>query len=174
MAEKPILFNGEMVRSILEGRKTQTRRVIKPQPIIQHNPYDSSVLIVCWEKNKNHKVFTPPSGLIMDNPYAKEPGDLLWVRETWATLPQWDDTKPSMLPINGVPVYYTDDDFGEYRKRPSIFMPRWASRITLRVNNVRVERVQNISEADAKAEGVSFWWDIGDGERQLESGWEAK
>lgn len=135
MNEKPILFSPEMVRAILEGRKTQTRRVMKPQP------------------EANDWIDTPMCqyGHI---------GDLLWVRETWGTLPEYDSIKPSDLP--NCPIYYnasqryypfsTISDIG--KKRPSIFMPRWASRITLMVTNVRVERVQDISEEDAIAEGI--------------------
>ena len=135
--EHPILFSGEMVRAIMEGRKTQTRRVIKPQPNdIRESPFVKSGI------EDTH-------GYEIKRKYA--PGDRLWVRETWHQ-------------------HSSDDDFctGEIHYRateicvgtkwiPSIFMPRWASRITLEVVSVRVERVQDISEEDALSEGISFW-----------------
>jgi hypothetical protein len=142
MNEKPILFSGEMVRAILDGRKTQTRRVVKPQPP------DG------WG-GKSSKI-----ALATHCPYG-QPGMTLWVRETWASHFHMDDTKPSEFSIGAqmLPVWYrATDDNSTWRERgkwrPSIFMPRWATRITLQVTGVRVERVQDISEADAVAEGI--------------------
>jgi hypothetical protein len=140
MNEKPILFSGEMVRAILDGRKTQTRRVMKPQPRQLENH-------IAIKNRKRHC------------PYGK-PGDLLWVRETWASHEYMDDTRPSDFTKSAqmLPLWYRANNqmynFNQGKWRPSIFMPRWASRITLRVTDVRVERVQDISEADARAEGV--------------------
>lgn len=130
--ERPILFSGEMVRAILEGRKTQTRRVMKPQP------FD---LIKSWPAN-------PKNGQEIHCPYGNA-SDRLWVRETFA---EGGMIRP------GDKVSYAAD-WGEdarviRRWKPSIFMPRWASRITLEITNVRVERLQEITAADAKAEGV--------------------
>jgi hypothetical protein len=135
MKERPILFSTEMVRAILEGRKTQTRRVIKPQPNdIRESPFVKSGI------ETTHGYEIKPK---------YEPGDRLWVRETWHQ-------------------HSSDDDFctGEIHYRateicvgtkwiPSIFMPRWASRITLEVTNVRVERVRDISFEDCLSEGCS-------------------
>lgn len=162
MNEKPILFSGEMVRAILEGRKTQTRRVVKPQP---HKDANVCLLrdgvLQTYEDRASGRRHIFEEGQGVKCPYGR-PGDLLWVRETWATTEVWDNVKPSNLPIKGVPIWYCDDDFDEYKKRPSIFMPRWASRITLRVTDVRVERIQDISEADAVAEGLeSFTYNYG-------------
>jgi hypothetical protein len=158
MNEKPILFSGDMVRAILDGRKTQTRRVIKmrngelaedediPLEITECNLYlgyvmDFSRHYPQWEE--------------LRCPYGK-PGDLLWVRETWGTV--HPHVKPSDFAPNGVRVWYRADDIKKNwfieKWNPSIFMPRWASRIILRVTDVRVERVQEISEEDARAEGV--------------------
>ena len=139
--EHPILFNGDMVRAILDGRKTQTRRVIKPQPL--------------WIYNENIPIKTPdanPMGAIKC-PYGS-PGDRLWVRETWAPHAD-DESEKAKRPLI---FYRADGDDGRgnphiNRWRPSIHMPRWASRILLAVKNVRVERVQDISEEDADAEG---------------------
>ena len=144
MKEHPILFSGEMVKAILEGRKTQTRRVIKHIPAMG-KPDD-------WcGKIKN------PSFRQLFGDYARfcpygEPGDRLWVRETWADLRSYiNETYPNQAPV----AYKADDTYlvGE-KWKPSIFMPRWASRITLEVVKVRVERVQEISVVDAIAEGI--------------------
>lgn len=129
--ERPILFSGPMVRAILDGRKTQTRRVVKPQPIWV---YDCSVPVLTTDADPNAAIRCP---------YGV-PGDRLWVRETFGR--QWrhgfiyraDVETP--IPAGGW--------------EPSIHMPRCASRIMLEVTRVCVERLQNISEADAQAEGI--------------------
>lgn len=126
--ERPILFTGEMVCKILDGSKTQTRRVIQARHI--HGDM-----------------------VEVDSPYGIK-GDLLWCRETWASL----DAKPDQ------PVIYratADPCYVPSRWRPSIFMPRWASRITLELTGIRVERVQEITEEDAIAEGVSESHSVG-------------
>ena len=126
MKEHPILFSTEMVKAILDGSKTQTRRVIKPQP---------------WDMDKAYfKVFRKDFG---ERVCPYEIGDHLWVRETW-----W----PSQVDLRG--VYYKADGVQCKKWRPSIFMPRWVSRITLEVTGLKVERIQEITEEDAKAEGV--------------------
>jgi len=127
---RPILFSGPMVRAILSGAKTQTRRVITPQP-------DARLRwgFAGWED---------VHGRPLPCRYGA-PGDLLWMRETWRQGP------------TATGAYYraTDDDgTPAVRWKPSIFMPRALSRITLKLTDVRVERVQDISEADAAAEGV--------------------
>lgn len=149
MAEKPILFSGEMVRAILDGRKTQTRRVVKPK-------------VLEWLDDAG---FAPNFVADPDNfmsPYGYT-GDSLWVRETWAVDQHYNPIKPSDLPID-IQVWYMANaakrfNVGTYhlqqgKLRSSIFMPRWASRITLKVTAIRVERLQDISEQDAIAEGV--------------------
>ena len=122
--EKPILFCGEMVRAILEGRKNQTRRIIKPQ-------LDCDMFLA-WQEG------------VINCPYAV---GRLWVRESWA-----QDLENE--------VFYRADHFDKpstvEKWRPSIFMPRWASRINLTVKNIRVERVQEITEEDARAEGCIY------------------
>ena len=143
MKERPILFSGEMVRAILAEQKTQTRRVMKPQPV---NLVDA----IQWKKC--------PHGI---------PGDRLWVRETWAAPGYLDHRKPSDIE-DWNPILYRADGFIARqfevgwswlafmfgRWRPSIFMPRWASRIMLEIVNVRVERVREITEEDAREEGI--------------------
>ena len=135
MKERPILFSSEMVRAILDGRKTQTRRIIKPQPDYVDNIHKTP--------NTGGKVIKCPFG---------QPGERLWVRETWA-----DNIRGCP---NGI-TYRADhcDPKGDgpanpIKWRASIFMPRWASRITLEITNIRVQRLHDILSADAEAEGV--------------------
>jgi hypothetical protein len=124
MKERPIRYLAPMVRAVLDGNKTQTRRPIKPQPPI-----------AC--------------------PYGRS-GDRQWVQEAWRVSSAHDDLPPSRIP-RGTTVEYLADGPGmlEGKTRPSIFMPRWASRITLQITNVRVMQLQDISEADARAEGIA-------------------
>ena len=162
MKERPILFSSEMVRAILEGKKSQTRRVVKDKHYTQwqidngipHNGQDSIVMDV------NGETIIPLSYLkvIYDEhadrvggrifcPYGSE-GDRLWVREVW-------------LKQAGEITYRTD--LGELVAKSALykgswksprFMPRWASRITLEITNIRVERLQEITGRDAIAEGM--------------------
>lgn len=145
MKETPILFTGAMVRAILDGRKTQTRRVLKYQPEQCHVETQCSY-----------------NALLRGCPYG-QPGDKLWVKETFQ-LCEWfqDHWEPAKLrnECQSVDKFYAADgvlpDQSDLHWRPSIFMPRWASRITLELTAVRVERVQNITEEDAMAEGVDW------------------
>jgi len=146
MAERPILFSAPMVRAILAGTKTQTRRAVKaahpdwvrinPQP----HQDDAGRLCYGWDGNVGKPLCCP---------YG-QPGDRLWVRETWGFNPDF----PGLL----AHICFRADRGHEHDAinwRPSIHMPRAASRITLEVTGVRVERLQAISEADARAEGVA-------------------
>lgn len=202
MKERPILFSAPMVRALLDGRKTQTRRVMKPQPAPNGT----------WSKTLNDFVCLideyPPSATIWNGGWlgmdAGEeqccpcgvPGDRLWVRETWQHAPQdrCDCPQPSEpspcddwsngtgCRSNRGEVLYRADVGNETEERsvvrlahrhgthvapwrPSIHMPRWASRITLEITDIRVERLQEISDADAMAEGVEHWV-IGEGWRE--------
>ena len=151
---RPILSSGPMVNAILAGRKTMTRRVMKPQP-----PTDS--IRGCWYDAPIYG-FTCESELAaiwwkIRCPYGK-PGDLLWVRETY--LPFDADHvmngKRWAYAADTVPGSDSDrarKDFG-YKWKPSIFMPREASRITLEITDVRVQRLHEITESDARAEGL--------------------
>lgn len=145
MKERPILFSAPMVRAILEGRKTQTRRVVKkllPLDVMAselQEHYDA----LRWEEAGNF--LTPPC------PYGQR-GDRLWVRETFEKIPILGDDDEIIHDI----LYRADMEDGDAaldRWTPSIHMPRWASRITLEITDVRVERLRDISEVDAVAEG---------------------
>lgn len=192
MKDHPILFSAPMVRAILEGRKTQTRRIIKPQPVpfVQCTPdrhpttrTEPYIDAYCGER----KTPENPRGMGLDwhwwtaddrlgtkvgrCPYG-QPGDRLWVRETIYIdqTPYDEGTLPKVRPadLRQEDIYYRADgecceqipecccaEIDKPRWRPSIHMPRWASRITLEVTGVRVERLSDISEADAKAEGLT-------------------
>lgn len=143
VVERPILFSGPMVSAILDGRKTQTRRVIKPQPlksshygdVEESDKYPGEWFQ--WEGGDRGESFTCPYGNV---------GDRLWVRERF------------MAESRNTIHYYADgwgySDCPDSRWKPSIHMPRWASRITLDVTGVRVQRVQDLSYDDAFAEGI--------------------
>lgn len=131
MKECPIIFSGPMVRAILDGRKTQTRRIIKPQPVSADDKIDA--LFKFWI------------------------ADVLWVREAHAFMPRNAYALPKIAsPTDAdMAAYYREgfDRSGKIIWRPSIHMPRWASRITLKVTGVNVERLQDISRGDAMDEG---------------------
>lgn len=169
MKERPILFSGPMVRAILEGRKTVTRRVMKPQPDFLGSMVDPNTPFKTLDAGLHARI-TCPYG---------EPGDRLWVRETWTDVNMcgapalayradedirdlmeepgflddrgafnYDDPRVKPYPFA---CWYAELD--QARWRPSIHMPRWASRILLEITSVRVERLQDISEEQAIAEG---------------------
>ena len=145
MKERPILFSGPMVRAILEGRKTMTRRVVKLR-------YGADVVVT------NGQVWKPArvdyAGYV-DCPYGQV-GDRLWVREAWRTVAEADSQAPRDLSAAHRFWYEADEphQLGYGKLRPSIHMPRIASRILLEITGVRVERLHEISKADAQAEGV--------------------
>ena len=145
MNEKPIIFSGPMVRAILDGRKTQTRRVVKPQPdkVFDGSPWKFRHSI--RQGHSGHDRLACPYGV---------PGDRLWVREAWSLdpCPGPNYRGGPMLDKGEVMYRATDGWAGPWR--PSIHMPRRASRITLEVTKVRVERLEQISEGDAVAEGA--------------------
>lgn len=160
MKEHPILFSGPMVRAILEGKKTQTRRVI-------HKPERLDGLMLKGEAAQWC-------------PYGR-PGDLLWVREAWKVQPTPGCTFGDAMMGRKLSVFYGDETRKDFKGgavnasgchidfsaldyspdrygiwRPSIYMPRWASRLTLRITDVRVQRVQEITYGDVAAEGVDW------------------
>ncbi|EPH1852755.1 hypothetical protein ACJJBP_22785 [Pseudomonas aeruginosa] len=170
MKERPILFTGPMVRAILEGRKTVTRRVVTPQPDFLGSMVDPNTPFKTLDAGLHARIKCP---------YG-EPGDRLWVRETWTDVNMcgapalayradedirdlmeepgflddrgafnYDDPRVKPYPFA---CWYAELD--QARWRPSIHMPRWASRILLEITAVRVERLQDISEEQALAEGV--------------------
>jgi len=148
--ERPILFSAPMVRAVIEGRKTQTRRCIKLTNgvFMQHDFWPSDHQKAPFEGNWPVKIYDTGEEAVRC-PYGI-PGDRLWVRETFAPHPQSNETvfyKATVDIEKGFPVWS-----GPWR--PSIYMPRWASRILLEITDVSVQRVQEISEEDAEAEGI--------------------
>ncbi|MBI6727661.1 hypothetical protein YA0032_05800 [Pseudomonas amygdali] len=163
--ERPILFSAPMMRAILEGRKTVTRRVCKPQPSANAHTKsaDGSPMTSWWETGKD----------IVRCPYG-QPGERLWVREAWQADAQVNAIAPREL-SHGEPIQYPADGSSRQtgcsmitpgKTRPSIHMPRWVSRILLEITDVRVERLQDISEEQAKAEGPN--WPVAE---HLEMAW---
>ncbi|WP_406904875.1 hypothetical protein [Klebsiella oxytoca] len=186
MTERGMIFNGEMVRAILDGRKTQTRRIMKVQPehselglrrvVESKNGIDDGKYF--WSQSdatglkSRSKPFACPFGTV---------GDRIWVRETWwqagqshARYPDddeygWYGSRRVFYAADGNPPNEPNDHYPKglrggkfsaakpnhlWRKRPSIHMPRWASRILLEITDVRVERLRTMSQDDARAEGV--------------------
>ncbi|HFJ2986598.1 TPA: hypothetical protein ACGTY9_001892 [Klebsiella pneumoniae] len=161
MKERGMIFNGEMVRAILDGRKTQTRRPVK-FPVHDKN-------LGC-ELAGNELAGELSAGNYLNSAFGK-PGDRIWVRETWQAIHDYCDENghvderryarsiPRHRGNYWHPVY--EEAWGnesredrEFPWRPSIHMPRWASRILLEITDVRVERLNSISEEDARAEGI--------------------
>jgi hypothetical protein len=179
--ERPILFSGAMVRAILEGRKTVTRRLLKDHQIPKLDPHSPPVDGMRWSAiAQRHSRYgfcafgateaecAAELALLNVCPYGK-PGDRLWVREAHSihrTHGQRRDDGERWGPWGGLPTRISPDgtQIAYYREgfdrcdpgrwRPSIHMPRWASRILLEITAARVERLQDISEEQALAEGV--------------------
>lgn len=161
MKERPILFSGPMVRAIIDGRKTQTRRILTIDPA-----YEFTEIIIA---ERDTRVYFELSRKIKDRPLAipichiKCPfgtvGDHLWLRETWAVGNPFDHVAPSLLHDTCAVDYAADEkriwspeDQGRWR--PSIHMPRWASRITLEITDISVQRLQDIGKDGRKAKDV--------------------
>jgi len=158
MKQRPIIFNTEMVRAILDGRKTKTRRIVKP---LKDKSFGCTL-------NPNEIAGEVNNGDLQNSPFGQV-GDQLYVRETWYQkgcycMPMWDGADAEDAFWSGInqAKYFASDriekvshKFGEYfwRKRPSIHMPRWAARIILEVTDVRIEKLNDISEQDAIKEG---------------------
>lgn len=196
MADRPILFSAPMIRAILDGWKTQTRRVLKPQPpqwatfcqelkglYVSRGWAPSGLWQWCepetnppqplrrWPVHESGPMEGIDYGMRMT--YAR--GDLLWVREAWRTPINWDDRSPKQIEASCLeagferawcPIQWEADgtrtnwadwrEHGAGRCRVSMHLPRVFSRITLRVTDVRVERLQDISRGDAMLEGCPF------------------
>lgn len=179
--ERPILMNAPMVRATLAGTKTQTRRICKSQPYSNgfawdgndfqcHNDYlpPSAMLMDC-RRGRFDYTTSDHEGWASECPYG-QPGDRLWVREAWMPDPPRDGSWPHVAfdgckphDMELIPEQYRTPKHCLYRAdghekltgwTPSIHMRRWASRITLEITGVRVERLQDISEADCIAEGI--------------------
>lgn len=156
MKERPILFNGDMVRAILDGRKTQTRRVVKHLPLLGEPE------IWCRDAMCNDCNFVSIVGDYRRFCPHGAPGDRLWVKETFVMWPYAGNDGAAGE------IYKADNQLPASAPKsigrnwtPSIHMPRWASRITLEITDVRVERLQDITWQDVLAEGVKHkdaWW----------------
>lgn len=151
MTDRPRIFSGAMVRALLEGRKTMTRRILKvPDTHLQfigiYAPGLSAVFAPnCMVRDQDISIRLPSIG------------DRLYVRENYSGHYSYNEMSPSGWPVDGPLWYWADGnpEDGDWTKpRPSIHMPRWASRITLTVEAVKVERLQSISDADVRAEGI--------------------
>ncbi|EKA44661.1 hypothetical protein [Pseudomonas aeruginosa] len=159
--ERPILFNDQMVRAILEGRKTVTRRVVTPQPDFLGSMVDPYTPFKTLDAGLHARI-TYPYG---------EPGDRLWVRETWGLQVRSYGGGAGEFIVyratNPDAIYCKSSEGREYpvKWKPSIHMRRHSSRILLEITAVRVERLQDISEEQAKAEGVR---DAGEGSFDVE------
>ena len=159
MKDCPILFTGPMVRALLDGSKTQTRRVVKPQPQMitdqRAAPWEGApaALLQLMKQAGKHC----PHG---------QPSNRLWVRENGWERPERTAKMMREGADTWEPYYFDADGLSEqeatdfkawgFKRRPSIHMPRWASRIILEITDVRVERLQYINEADAIAEGIKI------------------
>lgn len=180
-AERPILFSAPMVRAILAGTKTQTRRIVKgaPDDWAPIGPEVFSPIVVDRHGDEQpgpdaYGAGNPDGDCWIRCPYG-QPGDRLWVRETWRVGEKHDSTPPRGLPPQSMTVLYAaggsaahgsdgwrfDEEWpGDTivpwagKLRTSMFMPRWASRITLDITAVRVERLQDISARDIVSEGA--------------------
>jgi hypothetical protein len=187
MTERPILFNAPMVRALLSGSKTQTRRICKSQPYSNGYKWDGNDFLC-------HNDYLPPSAMLMDCggkslyttsdveglesecPYG-QPGDRLWVKEDWQGLHKYNGTKIADIQVDDRRWvnYPASGNIWDAQRRAARFMPRWASRILLEIVSVRVERLNDISDEDARAEGVLWdpmgWMDYAhnDGRRKSSS-----
>ena len=178
MGERPILMSAPMVRAILDGTKTQTRRAIRKQFAADAEPAEvAATSPEGWQISGHSGLWWDDAGACIDDaircPFG-QPGDRLWVRETCRAeeLPDWTDGVRYLADDGFVPIENTEEaaeqwvKLGSYgmkfsgspecRVVPSIHMPRWASRLLLEITGVRVERLQDISEADARAEGCQL------------------
>lgn len=152
--ERPILFSTEMVKAILEGRKTQTRRVMKPQPVNIYDAkgeYPGKPILVYDPNNSPVKGWTHVAPM---NPYGLI-GDILWVRETFFLNRYFNGLHECCF------TYFKTDFEGpvSWNWKPSIHMPKAAARIWLEITDIRVERLQDISNEDALTEGIDRRWD---------------
>jgi hypothetical protein len=179
MKERPILFSGAMVRALLAGTKTQTRRPVKPQPIADAK-FSGGFYLPPKNRTEGAQISVEAPYVHIVCPYG-QPGDRLWVRESWQYADWTDDGYPfigfhadaarllrdripeewamrvedAWITLSAPANFDIDQRAADRRWRPSIHMPRWASRITLEITNVRVERLQDINEADSQAEGAT-------------------
>lgn len=163
---RPIIFSSEMVNSILERRKFQTRRVIKPDP---RNFYDPKEGVEAESYEYSKEGHSGEGAYFGWTDYAEEGsefikcphgeiGDKLWVKENYFLNKNHNNIPSSQAPQDSLVMYQAGGGANVYgKKRSSMFMPKWASRLTLEITNIRVERLQDISEEDAINEGIESW-----------------
>lgn len=157
MKVKPMIFNTEMVWALMDGKKTQTRRPFTERTVklfkYAAQAGECSPFISVGQMHANDETY-----VLQFAPVAT--GDLIYVRETFRLFDSYDECDhadfPCPCPGNGAPIYFASCRDSESNWKPSIHMPRWASRTTLKVTRVRVERIQDISEDDAIAEGFKY------------------
>ena len=173
MSDKGMIFSAPMVRALLEARKTQTRRILKPAPPVWVYPSDAPGYSCLTPKGhiefRGRYIDTDgvdhgPASKFIKLPFLK--GDRLWVRETWAVASIYDGKTASEINPDRIPLYCgiryaANQERLGIKDRSARFMPRWASRLWLEITDVRVQRLQAISDADAEAEGCV--WDSADG-----------
>ncbi|MCE6003416.1 hypothetical protein KSB07_03465 [Acinetobacter junii] len=165
MKERPILFSTPMVQAILAGNKTQTRRIVKKAPTTEIN-HRLIALDNGWNWQVDQQGVVPTMHREIDNPMVcpyGQIGDQFWVRESWyqkGTVGRsYPDDDEYQFFGHKQAAYVADGDAPKdwtVRKRPSIHMPRWASRLQLEITNIRIERLNDISSEDAKAEGFDY------------------
>jgi hypothetical protein len=177
MKERPILFSAPMVRAILAGAKTQTRRVVKPQPI--NDPAKHHPIAPYHNGRGGWNWVLAATGHGLGSPFPcpyGQPGDRLWVREAFMHEPAdycWEASVS--IPSRPAVTVYRADCEGDSRGagwKPSIHMPRGLSRITLEITEVRVERLQDIGAADVWAEGIAHSPDV-DPVHEFQALWES-
>lgn len=165
MTDRPIIFSAPMVKALFASRKTQTRRMLKPQPFPIGGPFyrpHPQVSPREWHSISKTGRITNIQTVVFAI------GDRLWLREAWKPHSLYAGLAPREMPIARI-FYRADDRYAPSNTawRSPIHMPRWASRLTLTVTEVRVERVQDLSEEDAIAEGVASapggWWSGAEG-----------
>lgn len=166
--ERPIIFTGESVPAILEGRKTMTRRIVKPQPGEGSYLAHYSAASPHWTWAKGYRTYRRrcPYGMV---------GDHLWIKEAWLYVgpgsgseleDQWElMSDPENQTVRNVWYRATHENPITLKWESPLFMPRWASRVLLEVVNVKAERVQGISRKDADAEGLCSWSNEATGQR---------
>jgi len=169
MSDKPILFNADMVKALLDGRKTQTRRIIKDHKIIRiSNRREFAIAgphqLSMKETPGIFYVVLEDSSLVGLPCSHGQPGDLLWVRETTIDVESHGYAGPIYVASDagvaalsfglGFEDDYTEAEPYDIKQRPSIFMYRWMSRLTLKITDIRIERVQDITDEDAEKEGI--------------------
>jgi hypothetical protein len=143
--ERPILFSGPMIRPLLDGIKTQTRRIMKPQP--KRDGYSWYWHDYTWFNDRKRPIDVFTGGSLQPCPYGV-PGSRLWVRETWCRVPCTDGKTHTVYRANW------ENAGCRLRWKSAIHMPRAESRILLEIDHIGVERLHDITEADAMAEGV--------------------